>query len=32
MAEVRWLNDMNEALRRAKDEKKPILLDFFSPV
>jgi len=31
MAEVRWLNDMNEALRRAKNEKKPVLLDFFNP-
>ncbi len=31
MAEVRWLNDLNEALRRAKDEGKPVLLDFFNP-
>ncbi|MCK9227272.1 MAG: thioredoxin family protein [Syntrophorhabdaceae bacterium] len=31
MAEVRWLNDMNEALQRAKNEKKPVLLDFFNP-
>lgn len=31
MAEVRWLSDLDEALRRAKDEKKPVLLDFFNP-
>jgi hypothetical protein len=31
MAEVRWLNDLDEALRRAKQEKKPVLLDFFNP-
>lgn len=31
MAEVRWLTNVDEGLRRAKDEKKPILLDFFNP-
>ena len=31
MAEVLWLNDVDEALRRAKNEKKPVLLDFFNP-
>jgi hypothetical protein len=31
MAEIGWLNDMNEALARAKAEKKPVLLDFFNP-
>ncbi len=31
MAEVRWLNSLEEALRRAKQEKKPVLLDFFNP-
>ncbi len=31
MTEVSWLNNMDEAHRRAKDEKKPIMLDFFNP-
>lgn len=31
MTEIGWLNDMNEALARAKAEKKPVLLDFFNP-
>lgn len=31
MAEINWLSDMNEALARAKAEKKPVLLDFFNP-
>ena len=31
MAEIHWLNDMNDALTRAKAEKKPVLLDFFNP-
>ncbi len=32
MAEVRWLRSLEDALRRAKEEKKLVLLDFFSPV
>lgn len=31
MAEIRWLNDMDTALARAKSGGKPILLDFFNP-
>ena len=31
MAEIGWLNDMNEALAWAKAEKKAVLLDFFNP-
>ncbi|MBP1750247.1 MAG: hypothetical protein H6Q52_2786 [Deltaproteobacteria bacterium] len=31
MAEVRWLNSLEDALSRAKQEKKPVLLDFFNP-
>ncbi len=31
MAEIEWLKDMENALARAKREKKPILLDFFNP-
>jgi hypothetical protein len=31
MAEIGWLNDMTEALSRAKAEKKHVLLDFSNP-
>jgi hypothetical protein len=31
MAEIRWLNDMDTALARAKTGGKPVLLDFFNP-
>jgi hypothetical protein len=30
-SEVQWLTDMGTALKRAKSENKPILLDFFNP-
>lgn len=26
-----WETDMDSALKRAKEENKPILLDFFNP-
>lgn len=26
-----WESDFNQALQRAKTEKKPILLDFYNP-
>ncbi len=28
---VQWETDMAKALARAKDENKPVLLDFFNP-
>jgi len=28
---IRWENDMQTALKRAKAEAKPVLLDFFNP-
>jgi hypothetical protein len=28
---IQWLSDMGTALKRAKSEHKPILLDFFNP-
>jgi hypothetical protein len=31
MGQIAWITDMNDALSRAKAEKKPILLDFFNP-
>ena len=32
MAEtIEWLTSMDEALKTAKSEGKPILLDFFNP-
>jgi uncharacterized protein YyaL (SSP411 family) len=32
MAEkIQWLESMDEALKRAKAENKPIFLDFFNP-
>jgi uncharacterized protein YyaL (SSP411 family) len=29
--EIRWENQMDSALSRAKQENKPVLLDFFNP-
>lgn len=31
MTEVHWLNTLDEALERAKQEDKLVALDFFSP-
>lgn len=31
MAQVQWLHDLDQALERAKQQKKFVLLDFFSP-
>jgi hypothetical protein len=31
MAEIKWEKMMDAAMTRAKDEKKPVLLDFFNP-
>jgi uncharacterized protein YyaL (SSP411 family) len=28
---IRWENDLDEALRKAKSENKPVLMDFFNP-
>lgn len=28
---MNWQTDLNQALKRAKGENKPILLDFFNP-
>jgi hypothetical protein len=28
---IHWENNLDEALRRARTENKPILLDFFNP-
>jgi len=28
---IKWENDFDAALGRARDEKKPVLLDFFNP-
>jgi hypothetical protein len=30
-AEIKWAKDYQAALAKAKAEKKPILLDFYSP-
>ncbi len=30
VGKVEWLDDMDEALKRAKAEGKPVLLDFFN--
>jgi uncharacterized protein YyaL (SSP411 family) len=30
-SEIRWENGMEAALSRAKQEDKPILLDFYNP-
>ncbi len=29
--DIRWLSSLDEALRQANREDKPVLLDFFSP-
>jgi uncharacterized protein YyaL (SSP411 family) len=32
MAEkIEWKTDMDAALKRAREENKPVLLDFFNP-
>jgi hypothetical protein len=28
---IQWESDLSKALSRAKEEKKPVLLDFFNP-
>ena len=28
---IAWMTEMDEALNRAREENKPILLDFFNP-
>ena len=28
---IRWETDMDTALAKARDENKPVLLDFFNP-
>jgi len=28
---IQWETDFSKALKRAKTEKKPVLLDFFNP-
>jgi len=28
---IEWLTDFNEAMALAKQENKPVLLDFFNP-
>ena len=30
-SKIRWEKDLDEALRKAKAEKKPVLMDFFNP-
>ncbi len=30
-AAITWLTEMEQALSKAKEENKPILLDFFNP-
>jgi len=30
-AQIEWVTSMDEALKRAVAERKPILLDFFNP-
>jgi len=30
-AKIDWITDMDEALKRARAENKPVLLDFFNP-
>lgn len=30
-ATIQWLNSMDQALAKAWDEGKPILVDFFNP-
>jgi len=31
MAKIKWESEMQAALKRAKSENKPVLLDFFNP-
>ncbi len=31
MENVKWETDFKAALKRAKDEDKPVLLDFYNP-
>jgi len=31
MEGVKWENDYNTAMKRANNENKPVLLDFFNP-
>lgn len=31
MTQVQWLHDLEQALERAKQQNKFVLLDFFSP-
>jgi hypothetical protein len=31
MANIKWESEMQAALKRAKSENKPVLLDFFNP-
>jgi hypothetical protein len=31
MAMIEWLHDLDEACKRAENENKLVLLDFFSP-
>jgi uncharacterized protein YyaL (SSP411 family) len=30
-SEIQWLTSLDEALAQAKQQDKPVLLDFFSP-
>jgi thiol:disulfide interchange protein len=30
-SEIQWLTSMDQAIKRAQAENKPILLDFFNP-
>lgn len=31
MTDIRWESDFQEALKRSKNENKPVLMDFFNP-
>ncbi len=28
---INWLNEMEDAIKKAESQEKPILLDFFNP-